>query len=70
MRIAVLTFEGFNELDSFIAAAMLNRIQNMKALIVCPAERVASMNGVIVHSQAPLGFAREADAVIALSSPA
>jgi transcriptional regulator GlxA family with amidase domain len=64
MRIAVLTFEGFNELDSFIAAAMLNRIQNMKALIVCPAERVASMNGVIVHSQAPLGFAREADAVI------
>jgi transcriptional regulator GlxA family with amidase domain len=64
MRIAVLTFEGFNELDSFIAAAMLNRIQNMKALLVCPAERVASMNGVIVHSQAPLGFAREADAVI------
>ena len=64
MRIAVLTFEGFNELDSFIAAAMLNRVQNMKALIVCPSERVASMNGVVVHSQAPLGFAREADAVI------
>jgi transcriptional regulator GlxA family with amidase domain len=36
----------------------------MKALIVCPAERVTSMNGVVVHSQAPLGFAREADAVI------
>ena len=64
MRIAVLTFEGFNELDSFIAAAMLNRVQNMKALIVCPSEGVASMNGVVVHSQAPLGFAREADAVI------
>jgi transcriptional regulator GlxA family with amidase domain len=64
MRIAVLTFEGFNELDSFIAAAMLNRVQNMKALIVCPSERVASMNGVAVHSQAPLAFAREADAVI------
>jgi hypothetical protein len=27
MRIAVLTFEGFNELDSFIAAAMLNRVR-------------------------------------------
>ncbi len=25
MRIAVLTFEGFNELDSFVASAMLNR---------------------------------------------
>jgi transcriptional regulator GlxA family with amidase domain len=64
MRIAVLTFEGFNELDSFIAAAILNRVAGMKALIVCPAERVTSMNGVVVHSQAPLGFAREADAVI------
>ena len=66
MRIAVLTFEGFNELDSFIAAAMLNRVKEpvLKALIVCPAERVASMNGVVVHTQAPLSFAREADAVI------
>lgn len=24
MQIAVLTFEGFNELDSFVAAAILN----------------------------------------------
>jgi len=66
MRIAVLTFEGFNELDSFIAAAMVNRVKQpeLRALIVCPAERVASMNGVVVHSQAPLSFAREADAVI------
>jgi transcriptional regulator GlxA family with amidase domain len=66
MRIAVLTFEGFNELDSFIASAMLNRVKQpeLRALIVCPAERVASMNGVVVHSQAPLAFAREADAVI------
>lgn len=66
MRIAVLTFEGFNELDSFIAVAMINRVKQpeLKALIVCPSEKVASMNGVVVHSQAPLGFAREADAVI------
>jgi transcriptional regulator GlxA family with amidase domain len=65
-QIAVLTFEGFNELDSFIAAAMLNRVKQpeLRALIVCPAQRVASMNGVVVESQAPLGFAREADAVI------
>jgi transcriptional regulator GlxA family with amidase domain len=66
MRIAVLTFEGFNELDSFIASAMLNRVKQpeLKALIVCPSDKVASMNGVVVHSQAPLSFAREADAVI------
>ena len=66
MRIAILTFEGFNELDSFIASAMINRVKHpaLKALLVCPGERVASMNGVVVHSQAPLGFAREADAVI------
>jgi transcriptional regulator GlxA family with amidase domain len=66
MRIAVLTFEGFNELDSFIASAMLNRVKQpeLKALIVCPSDKVASMNGVVVHAQAPLSFAREADAVI------
>jgi transcriptional regulator GlxA family with amidase domain len=66
MRIAVLTFEGFNELDSFIASAMLNRVKNpeLQALIVCPAPRVASMNGVVVQSQAPLSLAREAEAVI------
>ena len=64
--IAVLTFDGFNELDSFIASAMLNRVKqpSLKALIVCPAAQVASMNGVVVHSQAALRFAREADAVI------
>lgn len=66
MRIAVLTFEGFNEIDSFVALSMLNRVKSaeVKALIVCPADRVASMNGVVVQSQAPLSFAREAEAVI------
>jgi hypothetical protein len=66
MRIAVLTFEGFNELDSFVASSMLNRVKRpeLHALIVCPDRQVASMNGVVVQSQAPLSFAREADAVI------
>ena len=60
MRIAILTFEGFNELDSFIASAIINRVKQpeLKALIVCPTERVSSMNGVVVRSQAPLSFAR------------
>src|ERR1700741_2213117 len=66
MNIAVLTFDGFNEIDSFVAAAMLNRVRQpaMTALITAPSERVTSMNGVVVHSQAPLAFAGEADAVI------
>ena len=66
MNIAMLTFEGFNEIDSFVALNMLNRVKQpaMRALIVAPSERVTSMNGVIVHSQAPLTFVREADAVI------
>ena len=66
MRIANLTFEGFNELDSFIASAMLNRAKQhgLVAAITCPTARVASMNGVVVEAQAPLAFAREADAVI------
>lgn len=66
MRIAVLTFEGFNELDSFIVAAMLNRARRSgyKAEITAPAPVVTSMNGVRVERQQPLAFAREADVVI------
>jgi len=66
IRIAILTFEGFNELDSFIASAMLNRAKQsgLNASIVCPSETATSMNGVVVRSQAPLSFAREAEAVI------
>lgn len=66
MRIAVLTFDGFNELDSFVAAAILNRLKGRgwKAYITAPTETVTSMNGVTVQRQQPLEFAAEADAVI------
>ena len=66
MQIAVLTFDGFNELDSFIAAGILNRLkpQGWKAHITSPTEDVTSMNGVVVRRQKPLSFAAEADAVI------
>ena len=66
MQIAILTFDGFNELDSFIAASILNRMKakGWKAHITSPAEQVTSMNGVTVHRQRPLEFAREADAVL------
>ncbi|WP_044874211.1 DJ-1/PfpI family protein [Pseudomonas sp. LFM046] len=66
MRIAVLTFEGFNELDSFVAAGLLNRMrgQGWQAEITAPAEYVTSMNGVRVQAQQPLEFANEADVVL------
>ena len=66
MKIAILTFDGFNELDSFIALGMLNRLgsQGWKAEITSPTSHVTSMNGVTVQAQRPLEFANEADAVI------
>ena len=66
MRIAIITFDGFNELDSFIALGLLNRLsaQGWKAEIASPSAQVTSMNGVTVQAQQPLEFANEADAVI------
>jgi transcriptional regulator GlxA family with amidase domain len=66
VQIAVLTFDGFNELDSFIAAGILNRMrgQGWKAHITAPSEQVTSMNGVVVQRQKPLEFAAEADMVL------
>ncbi|MDH4564162.1 DJ-1/PfpI family protein [Pseudomonas sp. BN411] len=66
MRIAVLTFEGFNELDSFVAAALLNRMrgQGWQAEITSPSDWVTSMNGVRVQAQQPLEFANSADVVL------
>lgn len=66
MQIAVLTLDGFNELDSLIPAAILNRLkgQGWAAHITCPSEEVTSMNGVTVRAQRPLEFAAEADAVL------
>lgn len=66
MKIAILTFDGFNEIDSFVISAMLNRVRRdgWKAEITAPSPRVTSMNGVVVERQQPLAFAREADVVI------
>lgn len=66
MHIAILTFEGFNELDSLIAFNILNRVKrpNWRVSIASPAARVRSMNGVVLEAQATLGEAGAADAVI------
>ena len=66
MRVAIVTFDGFNELDSFIALGLLNRLsaEGWKAEIASPAAKVTSMNGVTVHAQQPLEFANKADIVL------
>lgn len=66
MRIAILTFDGFNELDSFIALGLLNRLSSRawKAELTCPTAEVTSMNGVTVQAQQPLEFANDADVVL------
>jgi len=66
MRIAIVTFDGFNELDSFIALGLLNRLsaQGWKAEIASPSAKVTSMNGVTIQAQQPLEFANSADIVL------
>ena len=41
MRIAIVTLEGFNELDSFIASAMINRVKQPELKALMQAERAA-----------------------------
>ncbi len=66
MQVAILTFDGFNELDSFIVAGILNQMRpkGWKAFITCPSAAVTSMNGVTILAEQPLEFASVADAVI------
>ena len=66
MHIAIVTFEGFNELDSLIALGVLNRVKapGWRVTLSCPVASVTSMNGVTVHAQSSLEEACTADAVI------
>ncbi len=66
MHIAILTFQGFNELDSIVALGILNRIKrsDWRVTLCCPEPSVTSMNGVEVHAQSALRDAANADAVI------
>ena len=66
MHIAILTFDGFNELDSLIALGVLNRIRKpgWRVTLCCPTPEVTSMNGLTITAQQPLEFVLEADAVL------
>ena len=65
-RIAVVTLDGFNEVDSFVASYMLGRVArpDWSVAIACPSPQVTSMNGVTVQAQMRLEELSEADAVI------
>jgi transcriptional regulator GlxA family with amidase domain len=66
MHVAILTFQGFNELDSLVALGVLNRIKKpgWRVTLCCPEPMVTSMNGVVVHAQSRLAEVASADAVI------
>ncbi|KAA0984429.1 AraC family transcriptional regulator [Pseudomonas sp. ANT_J12] len=69
MHVAILTFDGFNELDSLIAYGMLSRIsllgdQDWRVSIASPTPRVTSMNGLTIDAHINLQQACAADAVL------
>jgi transcriptional regulator GlxA family with amidase domain len=69
MHLAILTFDGFNELDSLIAYGMLSRIRllgdsDWRVSICSPTLRVTSMNGLTVDAHIDLAGANAADAVL------
>ena len=66
MHTAILTFQGFNELDSFVALGILNRIKRpgWRVTLCCPEASVTSMNGVTVQAQSRLDAVATADAVL------
>jgi len=71
VNIAIMTFEGFNEIDSFVSSHILNRVgvKGWKAAITCPSETVRSQNGVRIVAQQPLEFANDAEVVLFGGSP-
>jgi transcriptional regulator GlxA family with amidase domain len=66
MHIAIITLDGFNEIDSFVAQHILNRVKvpEWTVTLACPTPTVTSMNGVVVHAQSQLADINQADAVI------
>jgi transcriptional regulator GlxA family with amidase domain len=66
MRVAIVTFDGFNEIYTFVSLGLINRLRplGVHAEIASPSSQVTSMNGVTVTAQQPLEFVLDADAVL------
>jgi len=65
-RVAIVCFDGFDELDCFITLGLLNRLRPLgcSAELCGPGSTISSMNGVQVQLQRPLEWANEAEAVL------
>ena len=65
-RIAVVTLDGFNEVDSFVASYVLGRVQepDWSVAIASPTPKVTSKNGVTIEAQMSLDDLPQMDAVI------
>lgn len=69
MRIAIVTFDGFNDLDSLVALGMLGRmtlrgVPHWQVHIASPTPTVTSMNGLTIHAHEDLSQLAQADAVL------
>jgi transcriptional regulator GlxA family with amidase domain len=69
VHIAILTFDAFNDLDSLVAYAMLNRIAllgdaDWRVRIASPMARITSMNGLTIDAHEDLSRIGQADAVL------
>jgi transcriptional regulator GlxA family with amidase domain len=66
MLIAIVTFEGFNEIDSIVAMNILGRVRraDWRLVFASNVPKVTSMNGLRVHAQASLAAACRADVVL------
>jgi transcriptional regulator GlxA family with amidase domain len=71
MDIAILTFDAFNEIDSFVSHHILTRVdtKDWNVAIACPSETVTSTGGIRISAQQPLEYANDADAVLFGGSP-
>ena len=56
MHVAILTFEGFNELDSLIALGILHRIKKpgWRVTLACPTPSVSSSSHALASMTASL----------------
>ena len=66
MRVAIIVFDGFDEIDTFVSLGLLGRLGPLgwQTQLVAPVTRATSMNGISVEVQQPLAFANRADAVL------
>ncbi len=66
MKISILTFDGFNEIDSLVAFRMLKwlRKRDWDIRICSPTFEITSMGGLKVQAQELLEAAQTADAVL------